>query len=261
MNCLRFESVVSDLARDQMMEAEIRERALAHSDECEQCAQRLRNEELLTQGMRSLVSEMSAVQAPASLEPKLLEAFRTRQSVAPVRVNRGYGRYWVAAAAAVLLIAFGVMMAMRWRTSETKPPQYQAVIEQPPQQIARDTPTPAPKESNGTEEPRKRVVAPKRHRSNDFVASNQSRRSQPNERPVANHAEVATEFIPVGYMSVANMQEGGQILRVEVPRSKLVSFGVPISMERPNEKVKADVLVGVDGLARAIRFVQVIDRH
>ena len=73
--------------------------------------------------------------------------------------------------------------------------------------------------------------------------------------------EVTTEFMPVGYMSVTILQEGGQIVRVEVPRSRLVNFGLPVNMERSHEKVKADILVGVDGLARAIRFVQVVDNN
>jgi hypothetical protein len=46
------------------------------------------------------------------------------------------------------------------------------------------------------------------------------------------------------------------MVRVELPRSAMVSFGLPVHMDRVNEKVKADVLLGVDGLAQAIRFVQ-----
>jgi len=45
-------------------------------------------------------------------------------------------------------------------------------------------------------------------------------------------------------------------VRVELPRSALANFGLPVNMDRYNEKVKADVLVGVDGLAHAIRFIQ-----
>jgi hypothetical protein len=52
------------------------------------------------------------------------------------------------------------------------------------------------------------------------------------------------------------LQDGGHIVRVELPRSALVRFGLPVNMDRMNEKVKADVWLGVDGLAHAIRFVQ-----
>jgi hypothetical protein len=68
--------------------------------------------------------------------------------------------------------------------------------------------------------------------------------------------EIATDFFPVGYTSAMNLQDGGQVMRVELPRSTLAGFGLPVNMERINERVKADVLVGPDGQARAIRFVQ-----
>jgi len=45
-------------------------------------------------------------------------------------------------------------------------------------------------------------------------------------------------------------------VRVELPRSTIVSMGFALNMDRSGEKVKADVLMGADGLARAIRFVQ-----
>jgi hypothetical protein len=50
--------------------------------------------------------------------------------------------------------------------------------------------------------------------------------------------------------------ESGQMIRVELPRSALASFGLPMNMERADERIKADVVVGNDGLARAIRFVR-----
>ena len=62
--------------------------------------------------------------------------------------------------------------------------------------------------------------------------------------------------MPVGYWNAAALQDGGQIVRVELPRTTLASFGLPVNMDRYNEKVKADVLLGVDGMAHAIRFVQ-----
>ena len=68
--------------------------------------------------------------------------------------------------------------------------------------------------------------------------------------------EIATDFIPLSYMSAASLQDGGQIVRVQLPRSALANFGLPVNMDRYNEKVKADVLLGVDGRAHAIRFVQ-----
>ena len=83
MNCQRFENVVSELARGQMMAAEQRSEALAHSDACEECAARLRNEEMLTRGLQTLAAEMKTMAASPELENKLLDAFRMRDAVAP----------------------------------------------------------------------------------------------------------------------------------------------------------------------------------
>jgi len=74
--------------------------------------------------------------------------------------------------------------------------------------------------------------------------------------PADYNSEIATEFLPLGYGNALNLQDGGQIVRVEVPRSTLVSFGLPVNMNRVSERVKADVIFGADGSARAIRFVQ-----
>ena len=75
---------------------------------------------------------------------------------------------------------------------------------------------------------------------------------------MANHVtnEIATDFMPLGDFNAASLQDGGQIVRVRVQRTTLVRFGLPVNMDRFNENVKADVLVGSDGLAHAIRFVQ-----
>ncbi|MCY7375039.1 MAG: hypothetical protein LH472_03610 [Pyrinomonadaceae bacterium] len=65
-------------------------------------------------------------------------------------------------------------------------------------------------------------------------------------------AESATEFIALSYLPAT---ESGQIVRVKVPRSMLVSLGVTTSVEKNSELVNAEVIVGDDGAARAIRFL------
>jgi hypothetical protein len=68
--------------------------------------------------------------------------------------------------------------------------------------------------------------------------------------------EIATEFVPLSYgESLSSSLEGGQLVRVQLPRATLLSFGFPMSEERAPEPIKADVLLGEDGVARAIRFV------
>ena len=252
MNCQKFESVVSELARGQMMAAEQRAEALAHSDACDECAARLSDEQMLTLGLQSLAAEMESLEAPSAIEAKLLEAFRGREVVVPIATRRSNSRYWIAAVAAMLLIAISVMV-FSWtrrtasdrrvaRKQEEPQPKPQ-VSNQENEQLVQDVEKPAPREAP------KRVY-PKRNRPASLRPADTA--------SVANHVtkEVATDFIPLSYMSAASLQEGGQIIRVQLPRSALANFGLPVNMDRYNEKVKADVIYGVDGMARAIRFVQ-----
>jgi hypothetical protein len=70
-------------------------------------------------------------------------------------------------------------------------------------------------------------------------------------------AEVTTDFMPLAYSGVPSTDL--QVVRLAVPRTALVSFGLtpPEPLERASaDTVLADVLVGDDGLARAVRFVR-----
>jgi hypothetical protein len=254
MNCQRFEQVVSDLARGQMMEADVRAEALAHSEECEHCAMRSRDEEKLTRGLQFLAAGMESIEAPDGVELKLREAFRRRHEVVPVAVNSSRSRYWLVAVAAMLLVVMGVVGM--WLSSNS--PEKNVAENPSPKQV--ETPAgqsnlsgpkePEPQKAQEQAEnrlPKRQIPKPTRRTT----------RKAP-ETQMANHAsnEIATDFMPLGDANALVLQDGGQIIRVKVPRSTLVRFGFPVNMDRYNENVKADVIVGVDGLARAIRFVQ-----
>ncbi len=214
---------------------------------------RLRDEEMLTRGLHSLAAQMESLEAPANIEANLIVAFRARQSVAPVpAARRSQVAYWVAAVAAMLLIAISVFV-FRWTNRPVDNPR-QANLQEEPQRKPEVAESPAPQFANNGPLPDDDVLPayPRPRRNRSF-----NPRRIPNTQ-VANHVtnEIATDFIPLSYMSTAGLQDGGQIVRVQLPRSALANFGLPVNMDRYNEKVKADVLFGVDGTARAIRFVQ-----
>jgi hypothetical protein len=85
--------------------------------------------------------------------------------------------------------------------------------------------------------------------------------AQPPIRKAAGHArgritrpqEVVTDFFPL--MDPAPPFERGQLLRVELPASAMQMVGLPVREDRLADPVQADVLVGEEGLPRAIRFV------
>ena len=254
MNCQRFETVVSELARGQMMAAGKKTEALAHSDVCDDCAARLGDEQMLTLGLQSLATEMESLEAPREIEAKVLEAFRARDVVVPIVpiTKRSSSRYWLAAIAAMLLIAISIVV-FRWSNRPADEPRQAIKQEQPKPDVSKKS-----NEQLAQDVAKPNVVDSLPQRSQPKRIRPVSLR-RPNNAAVANHVtkEIATDFIPLSYMSAASLQqEGGQIIRVQVPRSALANFGFPVNMDRYNEKVKADVLYGVDGMARAIRFVQ-----
>ena len=151
----------------------------------------------------------------------------------------------------MLLIAISVFV-FRWTNRSVADPR-EANRQEEPQRKPQVGEGPAPQFASDIPVPDEDVLPaypkPRRYRP--------ANRRAPNTQ-VANHVtnEIATDFIPLSYMSTAGLQDGGQIVRVQLPRSALANFGFPVNMDRYNEKVKADVLFGVDGTARAIRFVQ-----
>ena len=66
--------------------------------------------------------------------------------------------------------------------------------------------------------------------------------------------EIVTDFIPVVYDPTPI--ERGRLVRIQLPRSAMVAFGLPMNEDRANEPVKADVLLDEQDEARAVRFVR-----
>lgn len=270
MNCQNFQSIVTELARQQIMEANAREQALAHTADCEACALSLADQRGLTQKLRGVADEMNVLEAPARIEGELLAAFRKHKHEQPRRSTNYAWRYWATAAAAVLLIVIGIA-ALSMRSIRSPVAAGNLTPTSQPRIAATTNNTVDP----GVEEPKPAPLTLKegalgshlRRRAKSLSAQSNSADKR-NEREglaadrnstvAANYGgnEIATDFMPVGYTNPMDLQDGGQVMRVELPRSTLAGFGLPVNMERVNERVKADVLVGPDGQARAIRFVQ-----
>lgn len=93
----------------------------------------------------------------------------------------------------------------------------------------------------------------------DRVVAQQQPRKRPLRRTPARKAEdreVVTPFFPLREGEDIAALESVRLVRVELPGSALCEVGLPIDQENAPASVKADVLLGDDGLARAIRFVR-----
>jgi hypothetical protein len=260
MNCREFENIINDLAHLRMINAEARVAGLAHAETCAGCASWLADERALSEGLKYLAASDEGKSAPDKIEAALLEAFRA-QAPKPVAshsiIRPGSQSLWVwprlawprwALATAAILIALGFIV---YRSVQNEPRKDDVVIEDK---------KPAPQPSVEREEPvRQNIVEPAprrksrapRHRPqlNRFVIRDSI-------TAYANDSEDMTDFFPLRYGEAQKPMESGELIRVQMPRSALARFGLPVNVERADAPIKADLLVGEDGLAYAIRFVR-----
>ena len=230
MDCKHFDSMLEDLERDTSMPSGVRDQALQHAEECAYCRARLAAARLLSLELSALAKDDENLEALAHVEASLVAAFRER--------NRRRSRVWCsvswAGAAAAVAIAAWLLAEHPWRSSGS---------------------TPGPKIQ---------VVAPvaTRHRSSPATVVNRKdetaeARSLPERHGPVRHraaADPAGEFIA---LSSASYPVGDDmVVRVELPRSAPALVGLPIPGGDVSGTVTADVVLGQDGVARAIRFVQ-----
>lgn len=180
-------------------------------------------EDRVLQALRALAENDRERDAPPEVETRVLGAFHSR---------RRCGRRWWAAIAAIA--AALVIALLLWPSRRPKP----AVSAVPPIARMPAAARPAPvavAPANIARTPRKlaRIVA-----------------AVPQPQP----REVVTDFFPL--MNPAPSFERGQILRVQLPAAAMQTVGLPVREEHLGDLIQADVLVGEEGMPRAIRFVR-----
>jgi hypothetical protein len=278
MNCQNFEVTISELARRQMLDAREREDALAHIEVCKPCATRFADDQALTAGLRVIATSAKLAEAPAHVERALLSAFRQGaampsahdHSIAQEKTPRWLPWSLAAAATILVIFTFGLLQLL---SNEMREPVHQQARTIQPAPLLSPTVGEVVGQSNtqgmnvpAAENPERRSIttgnfppAVERRRGLMREAGMRGRqltgRSNLGTTESAND-EIATDFLPLTYGNNLSQFDDGQVVRVEVPRSLLQSFGFPVNAERVGERVKADVLLGNDGVARAIRFIR-----
>ena len=252
MKCQEFEPIIINLARGQLIEASARETALVHLERCPRCAIAFEEQRALTAGIRVAAEILVNQGASAGVEETLRQAFReqARQFHVPeIKLRRS--RWTVGlAAAAILLVAF--LIGVTWMKSQSKKQK----------QEARDLPatlhmvdhaakqeSPAQIEREGTQG---------RKTASDSAGSRRPSVRRPFRRgaaPDAPETELATSFYSLVEEGELVPLESGRVVRVEVPASALIALGFPVTAESKDRSVQADLVLGQDGLARAIRFL------
>jgi hypothetical protein len=250
MNCHDFENVVLSLARNHLLDAATREQSLIHAEVCERCAARLAEERALLVRVRAVVDEMAGEEPPPRIDAALLVAFRaqTAATTAPTVIPApSRARHWpswkLAAVAAGILLLISVM-AIVWRSASSHKPQRE-------ERAVLPTPGSSPTSPKLAEPPvggEKVVIQQSENRP--------KRVRRPASVNSSDEAEVVTQFFSLREGEDLTTLDSMQVVRVELPGSALGEVGLPFDPETVNEPVKADVVLGQDGLARAIRFVR-----
>jgi hypothetical protein len=271
MFCHDFEKIAGALAAGHLMEAGKRERALHHASECSACALRLKAERTLEVGLRALCEGADDREAPPQLKTKLRAAFDqqvkadpvapvapvapvvTVVTVAPVLAfaparSRKSARLWMAAAA-LILISIGV--ASLSGLPGAAPPNSTVDMSNGGKQAQREQ-SPPP------------IIKPGEPVNQQKIDTDVARKASPERRArrraaipedMAANNESVSDYIPLTYLADATDVESGTVLRVELPPSALITMGLPMNVDRTDSRVKADLIVGDDGVPRAVRFV------
>ena len=189
-----------------------------HLRECSACAALWEKQRALTDGLRTVAKEWSHLQAPQRVEGRLTAAFRSH---AGLGVKSRPERLWVPAAAWFAAAAALIALAM-FLVSERQPQ--------------------AP-----------RHAAP---RAMELAELQPLRESPGNELGTGEDSPYSgDDFIPLPNAARIAPNEDVNLVRVEVPRSTMIGLGFEVSAERASEPVQAEVVLGIDGLARAVRFL------
>jgi hypothetical protein len=181
------------------------------------------SEDRSLQALRALAQNDLEEQAPPGVEACLLHKFRA--------LHGRRGGVWPAVAAVAATVLIAALLVLN-RAPNIKPEAVPAVSTPAPQRFER---------------------APLAQRVANAAVYKIARKAAPVSRPEPR--EVVTDFFPL--TSSALPFERGQMLRVQLPAAAMRTVGLPVREEGMSDPVQADVLVGEEGIARAIRFVRV----
>ena len=244
MNCHELRDALVDHARGALNGVGSRAAIESHLEHCHACATEFARQRALTEGLRAVARASAHEAAPAAFEDRLMSAFASRHSAqqpsAPA-IGRRLSP-WLAAAASIAIVG-GVSYAVmnRVKTEGTGGTETEEVRLKPDTTVASDGVQVKPE---GTEEVRLKP---------DATKANRVRRA--GSTTVPRPGLRMDDFVALPGAVGLPTFESGRIVRIDLPVSSLPAYGVELVPDAARSEVQADVLVGQDGQARAIRLV------
>jgi hypothetical protein len=230
MKCEEFEAIGLDAERDASLSEVDRVSAREHAGTCSRCAALQDSWRAAGIELRVFADETALAQAPARVEMRLRQEFRTRHVTLKGR-RAAVVAAWALAAAAVLVGAVGWR---NWRNGGR---------------------------ANSASRSNSSASA-----ANGSLKSANAYRETPAQSAAALQPDSAdseilladselSDFTLLPGALMADTAEAA-ILRVRLQRGSLSSLGLPVNEERAGEWIQVDLLVGNDGLPQAVRLPQ-----
>ncbi|HEY4740826.1 MAG TPA: hypothetical protein VIH76_09555 [Candidatus Acidoferrales bacterium] len=231
MNCVQFQEIVHDLARDAGLDQPARRDALAHADSCPRCDELLSESQTLTAALRSLAAKDGALGASERVEEALIGAFRQQHSAA-AHSNRPWqwGLASVAGLAALVLLSVLVL-----RHPVVSPPTHGNGASATPSGAAV-----APESAASSQQPDASVESAANANSNFSDAD----------------TEYASAFVALPFNGETAPVGDEVVVRESLSPAALANLGLPVSEANAGENVLADFVVDEDGTPRAVRLVE-----
>jgi hypothetical protein len=261
MNCKEFQTMAVELARRRSSDVDETGVALMHLRDCAACRMRLAEERMLTLRLHHASQRMPSSNIPERVDTAVLSAFERHRRrlgrVSAARVMRAR-RIWIAAgtalAAAALILSF-------WTNKGADAPRLL------PEENGASAAHTAPDMSGQDDALRMGVESTLEPRE---IGTRGSAPPEPNAQATADFSTrepdrlVSTDQTPTGEVDFIPIPLGvndvglqvGPIVRVEVSGAVLDSLGFPISGDLHGRRIQAEMMLGEDGRARAIRFVR-----
>lgn len=236
MNCGLNRRRLVEVARGGHMEP----RVAAHLDSCEACVEFLFAQRRLSAAVRSVATQGHRAVLPRGLENELLAEFDAVRRVAPQPKF-----FWLSAGALALAAGLmAVVVQLRSPGGQAKPLPSVVASAAVPSALptAMESPVPVVPGLRPVTVP-PRPVRPVR------VAE---------PRPAGQEEQA---FVSIPYTMPLGPDERANVLRMDVPVSALIAAGLPMRVWDMSANASADVLVGEDGRARAVRLVSVSDSN
>lgn len=276
MNCQEFSNIIDELADYRPMNEALRDAGVSHAALCSSCAASLAKarsvSSLLVQAARAESEE-----APAGVKSNLMAAFaaqveseksKVESKKSTVEVLRPVHsadfqpstfnfRLWLPVAIAAVILLAVVFPILRRVVAPAPPPNQltAGVRNVAPASPAANSNDSAGRNASALEPlPKSKSDAPVGARSNTRRIKRP--RSVNNKTAVATVARNTTEYLPLTYVTDETAIESGTVVRVELSRSALASLGFSTGIDSSKDTVKAEVILGDDGVARAIRLVE-----